>query len=426
MKYPAPSKAYILKKRLLLAWSTLLLRVKSAAAGLRTSGYFRKNGVRRRVYMRGVHLWMSLSLCLFVSAGAITVAALNEREPKLLDLNGALPLTYDIIVVDPNRRDEFQLSPGTLYDRPIAAIQTGTRPVLMRARLEGTLLVVERDEKGLVVAALPTSDPGDSHIPRTVSQEAALQILINNGFCKKNTAWEDVFETRLPSRRLPGGNNEGGRLLVFEKKTVTVNQNTDIELPDLDALLPEDIEAMNLSKTTYAYVGFYLVTDVDETPLYQPLRVSLESARQGDRPPAITAIQYEYFRWETLEREVHLFGPGETGPVALESSGALPLAAWAGPADGWFYDADGWAYYGQSLEPGVMTPLLLENFSVGPESPLLKDETRYRLRVRVQTAPLDRDAVLAMWNNGQNLEGLGVNEISQEAARLAGGILGIE
>jgi len=426
MLNPAPTKAYILQKRLLLFWSTLLLRMRSAAAGWRTSGYFRKNGVRRRMYMRGITLWVSLSLCLFISAGAITIAALNEREPnKLLDLNGSLPLTYDIIVVDPNRRDEFQLSPGTLYDRPIAAIQTGTQPVLMRARLEGTLLVVERDDKGLVVVSRPTSDPGDSHIPRTVSQEAALQILVNNGLCKKNAAWDDVFETRLPSRRLPGGDNKGGRLLVFEKKTVTINQNSDIELPDLDALLPEDIEAMNLSKTTYTYIGFYLVTDMDETPLYQPLRVSLENAPKGDRPPAITAIQYEYFQWDILRREVHPFGRNHTGPVALES-GVRPLAEWVSPADGWFYDADGWAYYGQALEPGAMTPLLLESFSVGPESPLLKDETRYRLRVRVQTAPLERDSVLAMWNNGQNLEGLGVNEISQEAARLAAGILGIE
>lgn len=420
------TRSGIVKKSLLLARSTLRLRWRSAAMGLRANGFFRKNGVRRRAYMRGFTLWVSLSLCILVSAGAVTVSALKEREYKLLDLGGRLPLTYEVIVVDPNRRDEFQLQPGIYYDRPIAAIQTGTEAVLMRARLEGTLLAVERDEKGLVVVARPESDPGDAYIPRTVSQEAALQILIANGFCKKNAAWDDVFETRLASRRLPGANNEGGRLLVFEKKTVTVDKDSDIALPDLDALLPEDIEGMNLSKTTYAYMGFYVIETEDEEPLYQPLRISLEKAARQDRPPDITGIQYEYFRWEVRQREVHRFGAESTAPVTLETEELLPLAAWTGPADAWFYDDDGWIYYGQALEPGVMTPLVLERFSVGPESPLVKDETRYRLHVRVQTAPLDRNSVLAIWNNAQNLEGLGVNEISQEAAPLIGGILGIE
>ena len=421
------TRSRIFQKKLLLAWSTLLLRFKSAAVGLRAGGFFRRNGVRRRVYRRGLTLWVSLSACLFVSAGAVTVAALNEREPRLLELGGEVPLTYDVLVVDPNRRDEFQLQPGILYDRPIAAIQTGTEAVLMRARLEGTLLAVERDEKGLVVVARPTSDPGDMYIPRTISQDAALQTLVANGFCKKGASWGAVFETRLASRRLPGADNEGGRLLVFEKKTVTVNKNSSVEIPDLDALLPEDIEAMNLSKTTYAYMGFYVVEGEGEEPLYQPLRVSLEKAARQDRPPTITAIDYEYFQWDVQQREVHRFGGGSAGPVALQAGETmLPLAAWSAPADAWFYGDDGWIYYGQALEPGVMTPLLLENFSVGPGSPLVKDETRYRLRVRAQTSPLDRNSVLAIWNNAQNLEDLGVNEISQEAARLIAGILGIE
>jgi len=423
------SRGTILKKQLLLAWSTVRLRFKSAAVSLRMGRFFRKQGVRRRAYMRGVTLWVVLSLCVFVSAGAIALSILAEREPKLLNLGGTLPRINDVMVIDPNRRDEFQLSPGVLYDRPVAAIQTGTEALLLRARIESTLLAVDRNEKGLVVVALPTNEFGEDHIPRTVSQESALQILINNGFCKKNASWDEVFNTRLGSRRFPGGENEGGRLVVFEKKTVTVNQDSDLAIPDLEALLPEDIEAMNLSKTTYSYIGFYTITDYTgdgEITLYQPLRLSLKNAPKQDQPPAITGINYEYFQWDLQQRAVYLFGVEGTGPVAVQPGEALrPITEWTEPTDAWFYDSEGWIYYGQILQPGVMTPLLLKNFSVSPQSSLIQDENRYRLRVRVQTAPLDHQSAADTWDNGQNLEGLGINRVNPDAAPLVSGLLGL-
>ena len=416
------SRGTILKKQLLLAWSTVRLRFKSAAVSLRLRRFFRKQGIRRRAYMRGVTLWVTLSLCIFSSAGAIALSILAEREPKLLNLGGTLPRVDEVMIVDPNRRDEFQLSPGVLYARPIAAVQTGTQAMLLRARIESTLLAVDRDEKGLVVAALPTSEPGEDHISRTISQESALQILVNNGFCKKNASWDEVFNTRLGSRRFPNGENEGGRLVVFEKKTVTVNQDSDLAIPDLEALLPEDIEALNLSKTTYSYIGFYTITDhtdSGEITLYQPLRLSLQNAPKLDQPPIITGIDYEYFQWDLQQRAVYLFGVEGTGPVAVQPGEMVrPISEWTGPEDAWFYDADGWIYYGLVLWPGVMTPLLLENFSVSPQSALIQDENRYRLRVRVQTAPLDHKTVIDTWHNDQNLDGLGINQISAEAIPL--------
>jgi len=423
------SRGTILKKRFLLAWSTVRLRFKSAVVSLRMGRFFRKQGVRRRAYMRGVTLWVTLSLCVFVSVGAIALSILAEREPKLLSLGGTLPRVDEVMIVDPNRRDEFQLSPGVLYDRPVAAIQTGTEALLLRARIESTLLAVDRDEKGLVVVALPTNEPGEDYIPRTVSQESALQILVNNGFCKKNASWDEVFNTRLGSRRFPNGENEGGRLVVFEKKTVTVNQDSDIAIPDLEALLPEDIEELNLSKTTYSYIGFYTMTDYTDTgeiTLYQPLRLSLQNAPKQDQPPTITTIHYEYFQWDLQQRAVHLFGVEAAGPVAVQPGEALrPIAEWTEPTDAWFYDSEGWIYYGQVLQPGVMTPLLLKNFSVSPQSALIQDENRYRLRVRIQTAPLDHNQVAKVWDNGQNMEGLGVNRVNPDAAPLVSGLLGL-
>jgi hypothetical protein len=110
-------------------------------------------------------------------------------------------------------------------------------------------------------------------------------------------------------------------------------------------------------------------------------------------------------------------------PVELQATALRPLSAWTHPEDAWFYDTDGWVYYGQALQPGTMTPLLLESFSVGPESPLLKDETRYRLLVLVQSAPLDVPTVRKLWNTETPLNGLGMNSISNEAGNVLLGIL---
>jgi hypothetical protein len=311
----------------------------------------------------------------------------------------------------------------------VAAVQTGTEPVLLRLRLEYALLTIARDDKGLIVAALPSKTPGENDIARLVPQDAVLQMLENYGFCKKKAAWLDVLNSKLPARRLPGSNNEGGRLLIFEKKTVTATPNPSLSLPDMDLshLRPEDLEKYNLNKTSYSYMGFYQAEGDAEPPLYQPLRLTLSESGNGKtpKPPTIQSISYEYFQWEVTQKQAHHFENAAAAPVALQTGKPLrPLTEWRKPTDAWFYDADGWVYYGQSLQPGAMTPLLLQSFSVGPTSPLVKEENRFRLRVRTQGAPLDRNKILALWHTGKSLDGIGSNSMSNEAARLATELLG--
>ncbi|MDR3313639.1 MAG: hypothetical protein LBS96_04185, partial [Oscillospiraceae bacterium] len=105
-----------------------------------------------------------------------------------------------------------------------------------------------------------------------------------------------------------------------------------------------------------------------------------------------------------------------------------PLSEWEKPTKAWFYDEDGWVYYGDILKPGEMTPLLLANFYVLPDSPLAGgEENRYRLLVRPQSVALDlkggfeanRAFVLAVWNTQAELFGLGTNQISQTAANFS-------
>ncbi|MDR2752736.1 MAG: hypothetical protein LBB50_00315, partial [Oscillospiraceae bacterium] len=215
------------------------------------------------------------------------------------------------------------------------------------------------------------------------------------------------------ARRLPGGTNDGGRLLVFEKKTVTVKKGA--VMPDISALLPEDIEAMQLNQTTYTYMGFYLLAEQGVQVLYQPLHVKTEeSAADSAQPPALTAISYEFFRWKISQEQVRIFNGIDT-PVAMQTGELRPLAAWKEPDDAWYYDMDGWIYYGQPLASGAMTPLLLQSFSVEPGSPLLKIETHYRLRIRVQSTAVSESPLQANWNNKVALDNLGVNTFSNDA-----------
>ena len=412
-----------LRQTLRLWWGIARLRLSAAAATLRPRAILRRAGpARQLVWLRGFSLFLGLSACAVTATAAVTFSILSQGAPQLLHLSGRVPRADEIVILDPNRRDEFRLSPGTLYDRPIAAIQTGSGQVLLRVRVEETLLTVRRDERGLVVVSRASKEPGENFIPRRVTQAAALRLLADNGFCKRGDTWDAALKLKLPARRLPGGSNDGGRLLVFEKKTVTVRQDAD--LPDVSVMLPEDLEAMGFSKTTWSYLGFYVLSG-DE---YQPVHLTLdEPGGDNPGPPLLRGVYYEFFQWDVAQADVRRFGSavGED-EVALQPGQAppmLPLSQWKEPADAWFFDEDGWVYYGRALQPGVMTPLLIQSFSVGPKSPLLKDETRYRLRMTAQSAPLDKTAILQLWNSGAPLNGIGTNVMSNDAANFAQGML---
>jgi len=412
-----------LRQTLRLWWSIARLRLGAMAAAPALRALLRKARPRRQLaWLRGFRLFFGLSACAVTATAAIVISILSQGAPRLLHLGGTVPRADEIVILDPNRRDEFRLSPGTLYDRPVAAVQTGSERVLLRVRVEETLLTVRRDSQGLVVASMPSKEPGGNFIPRAVPQEAAQRLLADNGFCEKGAAWDAILQLKLPARRLPGGSNDVGRLLVFEKKTVTVRQ--DAGLPDVSVMLPEDLEAMGFSKTTWSYQGFYVLSS--DPPMYQPVHLVLEQ-REQPGPPALVGLAYEFFRWDATQADVRRFGspPREDG-VALQAGQAppmQPLRQWKEPANAWFYDEDGWVYYGQPLEPGVMTPLLIESFSVGPKSPLIKDETRYRLLVRAQSAPLDKTAIKQLWNSGEPINGIGTNVMSNDAGTLAMGVL---
>jgi hypothetical protein len=131
--------------------------------------------------------------------------------------------------------------------------------------------------------------------------------------------------------------------------------------------------------------------------------------------------------------QVHKYNDDPSAPVNLQPGDLKPIAEWTKPEDAWFYDpADGWVYYGQALAPGVMTPLLLRSYAVWPNSPLLRDETRYRLDVRLQSVPFEpkmtaeekHDAILQQWHSGAPLGTLGGSYMTNEAAAFAQGMLG--
>jgi len=408
-----PGRAKHLKNRF---WFRVArLRLRAAAAPPRK---------RRRMTarQRGLAYFFALGACAVVAVSAGMLSHLYNDTPMLLDLDGSLFHGEELILLDPYRRDEIVLSPGTLYDRPIAVLHTGGEPVLLRLRLEETMLSLRREDGDLIVVVKPNSVPGENDVPRTISQQAALQLLVSNEFVRRNTSWDDALEIRLPARRLPGSSNDGGRIIIFEKRSMQIDP--DLAMPDLD-LLPEDLEEMGLvSEASYEFMGFYLIPGEDGEPLYQPLRLTVDESMN---PPVITRISYEYFEWDVTQADVHIFGPDEQeGPVRLENGQALrPLSAWEEPVDAWFYDDDGWLYYGTPLPPSVMTPLVIESFSVGPESPFTEEQNRYRLRVLAQSAPMDHHAVREVWDNRIDL-GLSLNEVSPQAGTMIMGVLGVQ
>jgi len=323
-----------------------------------------------------------------------------------------------VVILDPDRRDETRLAPGYLYDRPIAAVQTGFAPVLLRMRLEETLLTASRDAGGRVVVTKPVREPGENWDPRTIPQAAALEQLKSGGYCRQNDSWEDALKLKLPARRLPGGDSDGGRLLVFEKKTIIADPDSPIPDVDISVLRPEDIEEYDLGKVIYSYTGFYFINEAG-TPAYQPLHIAVDGAaprKPTQKPPNITSITYDFYQWDVTQSNVHLFNEDPSAPVNLQPGELRPITEWMKPEDAWFVDADGWVYYGRALDPGVMTPLLLKSLTVWPESPLLQDENRYRLSVRAQSAPLVHDTIVELWHSGAPLGGLGGCYMTNEAA----------
>jgi len=375
-----------------------------------------------------------LAACLAIATTAAVVTVLSRGAPALRTLDGRIPSMDEVVILDPDRRDETKLAPGYLYDRPIAAVQTGAEPVLLRMRLEETMLTASRDDNGRVVAVKPEREPGGNWSPRTITRDAALQLLVSGGFCKPGADWEDALDAKLPARRLPGGDNDGGRLLIFENKAIIADPDSPI--PDISILLPEDIEQYGLGMAVYAYTGFCYISE-GGTAGYQPLHIAVDSIaprKPTQKPPTITGISYELYQWEVTQSNVHRFNEDQDAPVNLQPGDLRPITEWAGPEDAWFYDpTDGWVYYGQALAPGVMTPLLLRSYAVWPDSPLLRDENRYRLSVRAQSVPFDpktpaeerHNAILQQWHSGAPLGTLGGSAMTNEAAVFAQGMLNV-
>jgi len=375
-----------------------------------------------------------LVACLAVATTGAVVTILAQGTPALRTLDGSLPGVDEVVVLDPDRREETKLAPGYLYDRPVAAVHIGEKPVLLRMRLEETLLTATRDAGGRVVAVRPLREPGENWSPRTIPQEAALQLLKSGGYCKASDNWEGALKLKLPARRLPGGDNGGGRLLVFENKTIIADPDSPIPDDLVDVLLPEDIEQYGLGMAVYTYTGFYYITEGGKAS-YQPIHITVDSAaprRPTQRPPVITMITYDFYQWDITQSNVHKFGEDTDAPVNLQPGELRPITDWTGPEDAWFFDpADGWVYYGQALVPGVMTPLLLRSYAVWPDSPLLQGENRYRLEVRAQSVPFDpktpaeeqRAMILQQWHSGAPLGELGGSTMTNEAAAFAKGML---
>ena len=373
---------------------------------------------------RGLVFFFSLGACAVAVVVAGVLSVLYNDAPQLLDLNGDPFRGDELILLDPYRRDENALIPGASYDRPIAVVHAGAEDILLRIRLEETMMGLRRDgEHQPMVTAIAYGEARDFDIPRTVSQQHALQLLIDNEFFERGTTWYEALEARLPARRLPGETNDGGRIMVFERRTLTPNDDPD--MPDLSGLLPEDIERLGLFTASYDFMGFYFLPSEDGgPPLYQPLRLTPEQNPGEFRSPNITHLLFEYYEWGIIQMAVHRFGQPES-PVSLQRGPALrPISEWNGFENSWFYDEDGWVYYGSPLPPGLMTPLLIESFSVPPESQLATAENRYRLSVRTQYAPMDADAVYMLWNNRVNLDGFGYNDVSNVAGSMIMNMLG--
>lgn len=408
----------------------LRLKAQAALVPLRGSRLWREltRAGRTLADLAGkIKLGWGLAVCAVVTAAALVLSMLVQGVPALRGLDGAHLPAENLVLLDPMRRDEAMLAPGFLYDRPIAAAQTGAQPLVLRARLEETLLAIRKDGKGLVVAPVASLAPGENYTPRTVTRETALRMLVDGGYCAKDASWAQAARQKLPAKRLPESAASYENLLIFEKKTVENPFDSSI---DLSSLLPEDLAAMGLNKATYSHIGFY---DLGEG-VYQPLFLTVEDSQSVEQPPVITKISYQYYVWDEMERKARLFDDAGEHAVLFGMPGLRPLREWREPAAAWFYDEDGWVYYGDVLRAGEMTPLLLSNYYVLEDSPLAGvEENRFRLEVRCQSIALDlkakdayavnQGAILSVWDTHAELGGIGTNQMSQTAAAFADGLL---
>jgi len=370
---------------------------------------------------RGLLYFFALGVCAATIVAVGVLSFLAYGLPGLRDLDGNYLASTGVVMIDLHRREEVLLAEDEQHARPIAVVQTGTEQILLRVRLEETLLSRRRDHEGeLVVVTRAYDDPRrEIDIARTVTQQQALQMLIDSEFSPRGTSWDDVLEARVPSRRLPGGTNEGGRVLVIEKRTTVLDP--ELDRPGLAYLHPDDLYELGVGITEYEFKGFFLIP-TEEGFLYQPLHLTIDDSEPG-RAPSIAQLSFEYYEWEIIHAAVHLFGqPGSY--VDIQKAPALrPIAQWDGPANAWYYDEDGWVYFGMPLLPGEMTPLLMEHYGTAPGAELPDDELRYRLGVHYQHADMNLADVWARWNDNMP-NGLAFNTISEQATELISGILG--
>lgn len=363
---------------------------------------------------RGYLYFFALGACAAAVVIAGVLSYFINGLPELKNLDGSLIISHEAILLDLHHRNEVLLAAGEQYVRPIAVAQQGAEHILLRVRLEETLLSLRRNHDGeLVVVTRTYDDPRrDTDLPRTITQQQALNSLIEAGFFPHGTSWDAVLEARVPSRRLPDGTNDGGRILVLEKRTTVIDSS--LGLPDLSYLHPDDLYELGIGITDYEFMGFLLIP-AQEGFVYQPLHLYIDES-EPDRAPSIAALSFEYYEWEIIQANVHRFDQPDNS-IVMQPGALHPLSEWNGPTNAWFYDDDGWIYFGSPLPPGLMTPLLISGFGLAPGSQLPQGETRYRLAAFVQHTYMDHADIYERWNC-QMPEGLGYNSISSQANAL--------
>jgi len=365
---------------------------------------------------RGLFYFFALGLCAAIvvavalfSWGLIAYETDEFRVFPLLDAQGNPFTAQEVIRLDLHHRDEITLRPGESAQRPIALVHTGDRPVLLRVRVEETVLARRRNADGeLITTARAQGQASQTHTPHTVTRQQAQAMLVEAGFAAPNATWEQILAERVPEQRLPNGDNAGGRLLVLEHIQVD-HDALDPDLPDLTALRPEDFYALGLGVTLHEFMGFYLLPQEGGGTRYQPLVITTQA--NPNAAPIIQQILFEYVEWHVLRHDVHRFGQSDS--VQLQGGATLrPLADFTTAEDAWFFDSDGWVYYGMALEPGVMTPVLLESYSLRRAH---GDEVRYRMQLEVQVQP--PQYAITVWSDGAELD-IGVNSTTAAARRM--------
>ncbi|MDR1465495.1 MAG: hypothetical protein LBJ11_09390 [Oscillospiraceae bacterium] len=365
---------------------------------------------------------------LFFCAAALLVtllfAFLRNGIPALRELGGQIPPAEDIILQDPAGGGTV-LTAGLTEERPVALVQAGTQPLLLRVRIEETLLRLRREilptvpgvagptEPRLILAVTSRLErfPGGMFVPRTVKGDGVLALLKEKGFLPGGAEWADALRLLVPPERLPA--NSGGNLMVFEHSTVETNT--------------ADTSAGG-TKTTFAYLGFYHIVEANGDSFYQLLELTIDETPTqlpAPQPPLIRAVAYQFYEWVTDSTAVWDVG-ASGGEIQLRAPNLQPLSSWKQPSAGWYYDSDGWIYYGKVLEPGEITPLLLEGISVaasGQTDSVADGETQLRLNFRYQGAPLDQEKIKSIWFSGQSLDGLGTSTMSDLSGALARQIL---